>query len=231
MFSSANLVAFVNTQDLIKAAETELGNEAPAYLCISYDTDLLAIEELFGYCKGYIDYARRAPNVTVEIRTKSANIKPLKIAHPPSNVIIAWTLSPDYVTDRYEHGTPRLKARLKAIADALALGWSVRLCIDPILKVSNWRLHYSDLVKVIFEELDGKELYDISLGVFRIASGYLRAMREASASNVLAHYPYVVSNQSASYSNNERLEMLEHLTNELSKYLPKEKICPVPWQL
>jgi spore photoproduct lyase len=231
MFPSANLVAFVNTEDLIKAAETQLGDKDPAYLCISYDTDLLALEDLFGYCKSYIDYARRAPNVTLEIRTKSVNIKPLRIAQPPSNVIIAWTLSPDYVTDRYEHGTPRLKARLKASAEARTLGWRVRVCIDPILKVADWRAHYSELVAVMFQGLDGNALYDVSLGVFRIASGYLRAMRESSASNTIAHYPYTVSNQSASYSDCERLEMLEHLTDELSKHLPKEKICPVPWQL
>lgn len=231
MFPSANLVAFVNTDDLIKAAERELGDNAPAYLCISYDTDLLALEDLFGYCKSYIEYATRAPNVTIEIRTKSVNIKPLKVARPVSNVILAWTLSPDYVTDRYEHGTPKLKARLNAVSQALKLGWRVRLCIDPILRVSDWRAHYSELVEAIFSEVHGAALYDVSLGVFRIASGYLRAMRESGASNTLAHYPYAVSNQSASYSDEERLEMLEHLTIELSKYLPKEKICPVLWQL
>lgn len=231
MFPSANLVLFVNDGDFISAANKELKGTDPAYLCISYDTDLLALEDLFGYCGKYIEFARENPNVTLEIRTKSANIGAIREIAAPSNVIIAWTISPDLVVSRYEHKTPKLAARLEAIDKAAKLGWRVRLCIDPILKVDKWQEHYLELINETFSRLNSASIADISIGVFRIPSGYLKQMREANPVSPIVGYPYTVSNQCASYPNEEREEMIATVSEYLKQYVPQEKICPVPWQL
>ncbi len=231
MFPSANLVVFVNDDDFVEAAAREISEDAPAYLCISYDTDLLALENIFGYCGRYIEYARNNPHVTIEIRTKSANIDALSRLAPLSNVILAWTISPDYVIARYEHRTPSLQARLKAIAKAIRAGWRVRLCIDPILRVDSWLSHYRQLITAVFEEISAESLYDVSIGVFRISSGYLRAMQEANPTSALVHYPYDVRNQSASYTSEQHSEMISSIANELKHHISEEKICPVPWHL
>jgi spore photoproduct lyase len=231
MFASANMVAFVNSSDFLRAAGEQLLQPHPAYLCISYDTDLLALEELFGYCAEWIEFARANPHVTLEIRTKSANIQALQHITPVPNVILAWTLSPDPVIARYEHKTPKLSARLSAISRAQSAGWSVRLCFDPILRVSEWQKLYAELVELTFSQIDARAVYDASLGVFRIPSGYLRAMQESNPTSTLVHYPYTVRNSSASYTPNEHQEMIDLVAANLSHHLPQEKICPVPWQL
>ena len=231
MFSSPNLVAFVNESDFIQAASDSLSNDAPAYLCISYDTDLLALENIFGYCARYIEYARANPHVTVEIRTKSANISALDSIAPTPNVILAWTVSPECVISRYEHRTPPLKSRLLAISKAYQRGWRVRLCIDPILRINSWQEHYQGLVQTIFKDLAANEIDDVSIGVFRISSGYLRTMQERDLSSPIVQYPYTVSNQSASYTPEQHREMLQLVSEQLSLFVPQEKICPVPWQL
>lgn len=231
MFPSANVVCFVNSSEFIDAATAQLTGPQPAYLCVSYDTDLLAMEEIFGLCAEWITFARANPHVTLEIRTKSAATKVLESIPITPNVVIAWTISPEQIITRYEHRTPRLAARLKAIQRALNLGWTVRLCVDPILKVQDWRAAYSGLLEETFGSISGNSLHDISLGVFRIASGYLKQMRRNSPSSTLAHYPYTVVNESASYLPEESRELLDFVSHELSKYVSKEKICPVPWQL
>ena len=231
MFPSANLVCFVNSGDFIEAATAQLTGPQPAYLCISYDTDLLALEEIFGFCAEWIEFARANQHVTLEIRTKSSAIRALELTPPSPNVIIAWTLSPDSVIANYEHGTPRLAARLKAISSAQARGWKTRICFDPILKISDWRSAYSELIYETFQKINQEDIADVSLGVFRIASGYLHQMRRNNPSSTLPQYPYKVYGKSASYSNEEQIELLDFVSNELSKYVLKEKICPVPWQL
>jgi len=231
MFPSANLVVFVNSNDFISAANTQLPSSQPAYLCISYDTDLLALEDLFGYCAEWIEYARLNPHVTLELRTKSANIQALQAISPPTNAILAWTISPDEVIQRYEHRTPKLAARLTSIAKAQELGWNVRLCFDPILRVENWQQHYAELIHKTFAAINPSSIYDASLGVFRIPSGYLRAMQHNNPTSKLVHYPYTVKNNSASYAPSEHQEMIQAVSLNLSQYLPQEKICPVPWQL
>lgn len=231
MFPSANLVAFVNDDDFIQEATDTISQDSPAYLCISYDTDLLALETIFGYCARYIEYARRNPHVTIEIRTKSANIRALEHITPPPNIILAWTISPESVISRYEHRTPPLSARLAAIKRAYTQGWRIRLCIDPMVRVENWRLHYSELVKDTFSTLTPSAISDISVGVFRIPSGYLRAMQTNNKTSPLVQYPYTVCNKSASYTPNEHHEMITMISHELQQHVPQEKICPVPWQL
>jgi spore photoproduct lyase len=231
MFPTANIVAFVNDADFIEAAATELAGPAPAYLCISYDTDLLALENIFGYCERYIEYARSNPHVTLEIRTKSANIEALSGLPPASNVILAWTISPDYVITQYEHRTPSLKARLAAITKAHQHGWRVRLCIDPMIRVDSWQTHYRELVRETFLHLSNDAIEDISIGVFRIPSGYLRAMQENNPTSAIVHYPYTVRNKSASYTPEQHQEMTATIAEQLRPHVPQEKICPVPWQL
>lgn len=231
MFPSANLVAFVNDDDFIQAAAREISGNTPAYLCISYDTDLLALENIFGYCARYIDYAKQNPHVTLEIRTKSAAIDALSEITPVPNVILAWTISPEYVISQYEHRTPTLTARLAAITKAHQRGWRIRLCIDPMLRVDSWQHHYGELIRETFSQLSPDAINDVSIGVFRIPSGYLRAMQDNNPTSPVVHYPYTVRNQSASYTPEQHHEMIEAITTKLQQHLPQEKICPVPWQL
>ncbi len=231
MFPSANMVVFTNDTDFIASAQETLTPDAPAYLCISYDTDLLAVEQLFGYCATWIAYAHDNPHVTIEIRTKSANIQALQTITPPSNVILAWTLSPESVTSTYEHKTPSLTARLHAIKTAQERGWNVRLCFDPILRLPDWQANYRQLIAQTFSIVHAPTLTDISLGVFRIASGYRKALQERSPQSKLATYPYKVENSAASYTKEQTEEMLDYVSNELLHFVPQEKICPVPWQL
>lgn len=230
LLPSANMVVFVNADDFTQNAERELSGDTPAYLCVSYDTDLLAIEDLFHYCAHWVEFARANPHVTVEIRTKSANMRALKPIAPTPNAILAWTLSPEDVITRFEHKTPSLDARLKAVAEAQDLGWTVRLCLDPILRVNNWQQHYQELVHHIFSRIQPDKICDVSLGVFRINSGYLRAMQDQRPQSKVITYPYTVENGAASYAPAERGELLEFVAHHVRQFIPEEKICLVPWQ-
>jgi spore photoproduct lyase len=230
MFSSANLVAFANTDDFLSQASHALQG-APSYLCVSYDTDLLAMEDLFGYCTLWNDFAHKNPHVMVEVRTKSANVNPLLSWTPAPNMILAWTLSPSEVVQRFEHGTPSLTARLQAIGKAIQHGITVRLCLDPVVRVNGWQKSYHDLIEQIRATVDIAKVMDISVGVFRINSSYLREMQERLPHSRIVTYPYAVENGAASYAPHEREELINTVVHQLETFVPKEKICLVPWQL
>lgn len=231
MFPSANVVVFVNSTDFISAAATELAGPTPAYLCISYDTDLLALEDIIGYCREWVEFARTNPHIVIEIRTKSSHVKLLRDVTPAPNVIIAWTLSPDSVIRAYEHKTPNLMARLKAIRTAQQHGWNVRICYDPVLPIGSWRDSYAALIRDTFTHIDPSAVQDVSIGVFRIPAGYLRVMQESNPGSRLLHYPYTIRNGSASHSSEQHTQMLNQISQQLTQYIPQEKICPVPWHL
>ncbi|MCB0320264.1 MAG: hypothetical protein KDD60_05005, partial [Bdellovibrionales bacterium] len=68
MFRSAHLVVFVNNETFLAETEQALQRLGEMYVCLSYDTDLLAFENLLGYCKEWIEFTRVQTGLTIEIR-------------------------------------------------------------------------------------------------------------------------------------------------------------------
>lgn len=224
MYSSANLVVFVNNEDYIRETKEQLELSKPLYLCISYDTDLLALENTLGYCKEWILFANENPDLIVEIRTKSANFKSIADLKPTSNIILAWTLSPESVILEHEPLTPRLSSRLKNIRDALNAGWQVRLCLDPILNVPNWKSVYQEFVRAIFREIPGEKLREISLGVFRMNSDYFKNSKKRRSDSYLYYLPMETHVGVKSYPTELEKEMFDTVEKELEVFVPREKI-------
>ena len=134
MYPCGHIVVFVNLEDTFAALDAVLAKHE-AYVCISYDTDLLALEPLLATTADWMHFAASRPGLTLELRTKCAAVPMLRALPALDNVILALTLSPESVIRAYEHHTPSLAARLAFASEALALGWPVRLCFDPMLAV------------------------------------------------------------------------------------------------
>ena len=81
MYPSGNLVVFVNLEDFFDKTQ-ELLKEHPVYLCVSYDTDLLAFESVLGYAGEWASFLKQNPNLQIEIRTKSAGFLNIRQFRP-----------------------------------------------------------------------------------------------------------------------------------------------------
>ena len=113
MYPSGNIVVFVNLEatfatldrllcagpeetDLLSAVDSGSApqprdgsdTENPLYVCISYDTDLFALEPLLGYVADWTGYAEAHPGLTLELRTKSAARSVLRSLPVPENIIL-----------------------------------------------------------------------------------------------------------------------------------------------
>lgn len=185
MYSAAHLVLFVNQEEMQRAVRAKTDELGELYLCIAYDNDLMAMEGKLGLIAEWVEALRGTPAATVEVRTKSANFASLKRLAPAPNVILAWTLSPQEIIDRFEAKTPSFAARLAAATQAVEAGWRVRLCLDPLLPVSGWREAY----QALFAALDQADLWsrldDASYGTFRMNKDYLRQARRARPESAL----------------------------------------------
>ena len=228
MYPSANIVIFVNIEDIFAELD-ELLKKHPVYICISYDTDLLALEGFTGFVKEFIEYTSKHEMLTVECRTKSANINIIKKyidegLNISENFIFAWTLSPSEITDKYEHKTPSFEARLKAVKTASELNLSLRLCFDPILKVPNWEALYSDMLDKVFNEIPASSLQDISIGGFRTSKDFLSKMRKKRENSLILNYPYTLENGVYSYGADENKKLTEFLISQSVKYIDRTKI-------
>ncbi len=230
MYPSGHVVVFVNLEDYFAELELLL-KEHPVYLCISYDTDLLALEHTFSFVSKWLSFAKKHPDLTLEIRTKSGNpsvFEPLANLYNDtearrSNIIFAWTVSPKELCQTTEHGAASLPLRLKALNAAKQAGFSVRLCFDPMIFHSGWKTSYSTLVDTVFSTVSAKNLYDASIGVFRISTEYLKNMRKKRPDSAIVQYPYITEHGVSHYGNLSE-EMVHYLQKLLLKHLPEEKI-------
>lgn len=223
MYPSANVVIFVNIEDIFCEVEKLLKKHS-VYLCISYDTDILAFENVVGYGRKWIEFAKEHKNLEIELRTKSANFKAIEDIESQENIILAWTLSPEKVIKNYENKTPSLKDRLLSIEGAINKGWKVRLCFDPILYIKEWKENYKDLIETIFAGLSGEKIYDVSIGVFRVSKDYLKRMRKQRFDSVIINYPFETVNGVCSYADELSKDMVKYVYNLVKKYVAEEKI-------
>lgn len=190
MYPSGNLVIFVNIEDFLNEIENRL-KEHSIYLCVSYDTDMLALEPITQYAKILSEFTEKHPSLCIEIRTKGTYSQDWKNVCVSERVILAFTLSPEYVISHYEHGTPALTKRIAMIQEAMALGYPVRLCFDPIIAFQGYEKEYLEMVRLVKESIDLKRVKDISIGSFRISKNYLKDMRKQYPSSSVLQYPYV----------------------------------------
>lgn len=224
MYPSANMVVFVNLEDIFEQVEILL-KKHPVYLCVSYDTDLLALENILGYTERWFDFASKQEELTIEVRTKSANISVLDRFQPLENVILAWTLSPQRLSEAYEHHVPSFGQRLDCIKRAISKGFKVRLCFDPMIYCRDWKQQYSEMINTVFEQLPADCINDISIGVFRIPQDYLKRMRKQAPASEVIQFPF--ENDSGVYHYGTALtnEMISFACDLLiAKGITEEKI-------
>ena len=223
MYPSGNLVIFLNLEDIFAEVEALL-RQHPVYLCISYDTDLLAIEPLCGYVKAWTEFTAAHPDLSIEIRTKSGSERLWEGLNPCPRNIFAFTLSPDYVVSHYEHRTGTLTQRLASIRRGMERGFTIRLCFDPMIACPDWRTVYGGMVDEVLRTIPISAVRDVSLGSFRLSDSYLKLMRRNMPDSAVVQYPYVNQNGVYHYGAELTEEMERFMLERLTTVLPRERI-------
>lgn len=223
MYPSANIVAFVNVEDFQKAMK-EVLPEKQAFLAVSYDTDLIAFHSIVPYLDYFYGFFRQNQGLLVEIRTKSANQSFYREHEPLENIIIAFTLTPDEVIEKYERHTPKLQARIKAVNTAIARGFKVRLCFDPIFIDPEIDHVYEPFYRHVFAQIDPGGIMDIGYGFFRMSGDFFKRIEKIRSRSLLYAEDYCMDKGVLSYPLSERERIQREHMDILSDYISKEKI-------
>ncbi len=82
--------------------------------------------------------------------TKSDNIKNLLEINPHNQVIVSFSLNADEVARRWERGAPPVDRRIEAGRKLSQADYEVRIRIDPMVPVPDWKTHYTNLIDQVF---------------------------------------------------------------------------------
>lgn len=223
VYSSGNIVIFVNLEDMFREIE-EILKRKSMYICISYDTDLMALEEITGFVKRWYDFVVVHKNLKIELRTKSASIKVFENLKPNPNFIIAWTISPREFAKLSERGAVSFDMRIKSAKTLIEKGWTIRICFDPMIKIENFYKVYGDMVRETFAEIDSRKILDVSIGTFRISKEYMKRMKNNRKNSLILSYPFQCQDGVYSYPSDENSEMLEFMKKIILEYVDESKL-------
>lgn len=231
MYPSSNLVMFLNLEDYFADCRKWIAEKGSLYLCISYDTDLLAMERIYPYVEEFARFLNQENALRIEVRTKAGGeglwrkMQRLPLSSEGrKRMIFAFTLSPEEIIEEAEEGTARLSSRIFAIQKALEEGYLVRLCFDPMIYHPRWKELYGALLQEVFEKIPMEQIHDCSLGSFRISESYLKAMGKALPHSPHTQFPYENTGGYYHYPKELMEEMEGFLYSRLLERLPKEKI-------
>lgn len=231
MYPSANLVLFLNLNDYFTDCRALLSEKGSLYLCISYDTDLIAMEEVYPYVERFLSFLEEEKKLLIEVRTKAGGegfFRRIETLSVPEDVkrrmIFAFTLSPVEIVEEAEQGSAGLMGRIVAVKRAIEEGFRVRLCFDPMIYHTDWKNIYRRFLDLVFREIPSEKVYDISVGSFRISESYLKAMERACPDSPHTFFPYENTNGFYHYPKVLLEEMEGFLLSRIEEQFPKERI-------
>ena len=224
VYSSGNIVIFVDIEKVFEEVEELYNKLKTLYLCISYDTDLLAIENICGFSEKWYYFIEDKKDLKIELRTKSGNIDKFLNLKPLDNFIVAFTLSPENLALKNEKYTASFKNRVKAIKKLQEKGWKVRICIDPLIYSDNFEKNYRQMIEYLFNKINKEKVIDVSIGVFRISKEYLKKMRNQNQNSEILYYPFECIDGVYTYSDKTKSYMINFIKEQFLKYIDEKKI-------
>ena len=228
MYSSANIVVFTNTVEVKDAVKKQILErkypDEPLLLSLSYNTDILALENILPLTKQWIDFANNTDDLFMEIRTKSGLTSSFNKLKPSKKILFAWTLSPNNIIQKYEHKTPLLERRIMSIQKIVDSGWPVRLSFDPILIYPNWKEDYKQMFERIKETISGDKIFDITIGVFRMSDDFYNRIKKTKPHSDLFYNNYDNSNNVKTVTKDQKEMVRDFALSQLDGYCNGDKI-------
>jgi spore photoproduct lyase len=166
------------------------------------------------------------PNATLELRTKSTQVRGLLQADATANTVVAFSLAPHSMAEKVEENAPGLAKRLDALQRCQAHGWSIGLRFDPLLYVSNYQAIYTAFFKQVFAQIDITRLHSVSLGVFRLPAPYFKKMHKLYPEVPLFAGPLQQTKGMMTYASDIEAELLQFCSEQLLRYIPESVFFP-----
>ena len=228
MYSSANIVVFTNTVEVKDAVKKQILErkypDEPLLLSLSYNTDILALENILPLTNQWIDFANNVDDLFMEIRTKSGLTSSFNKLKPSKKILFAWTLSPNNIIQKYEHKTPLLERRIMSIQKIVDSGWPVRLSFDPILIYPNWKEDYKQMFERIKETVSGDKIFDITIGVFRMSEDFFHRIKKTKPHSDLFYNNYDNFNNVKTVTKDQKEIVRDFALRHLDGYCSRDKI-------
>jgi spore photoproduct lyase len=134
-------------------------------------------------------FAEEHPNILLELKTKSRNIKYLLENRPPANTVVSWSLNTQRIISNEEHFTPSLKLRLRAARRLADAGIKVAFHFHPLIYYEGWEKEYPEAAKAVIKAFKPEEVLFVSFGTLTLIKPAIRAIRKKGLRTKILQMP------------------------------------------
>lgn len=225
MFRSAHYVLFVNYEDFLHdIRQLAQSSPKPLWLFSGYDCDSLALEPITGFTQAFVPVAATLDTVMLELRTKSTQIRNLvgrsAGLEANNNTVIAYSLNPAAIISAWEHRTPSLDARLKALRQLAAAGWRIALRFDPVILVADFNTVYRTFFEQVAHALGDVAIHSITLGTLRLPPAHFKRIEQLYPDEPLLAAPMSTEQGLVGYAAAERGAILSWCEDKVGRLWP-----------
>ena len=147
--------------------------------------DSLSLDEITLYSRKLVQFFNQYPKWILEFKTKSAKVDQFLDLQTVGNTTVSWSINPELVIEREEHGTARLHERLEAAEKCLKRGYKIAFHIDPMIWHPEWKESYASLAEELNKRFSAEQVHVVSLGTLRFQPEQRHMMRERFGLNSL----------------------------------------------
>ena len=188
--------------------------------------DSLSLDPLTLYSHHLIEFFRDYPAWTLEFKTKSAYVEQFLNVEHAGNVIVSWSINPQHIIEREEHGTATLTQRLAAAEKCRDKNFQIAFHIDPMIWHPEWDKKYGGLVDEICARLTPGQIPYLSVGALRFQPEQRSIMRERFGMNSYVTRAETFPSQDGKlrYDSKLRQEMFQFVMNRFKQNSAEWKI-------
>ncbi|PIU00763.1 MAG: radical SAM protein [Bdellovibrionales bacterium CG10_big_fil_rev_8_21_14_0_10_45_34] len=181
--------------------------------------DSLSLDPLTLYSRKLIEFFRTIPHWQLEFKTKSDKVDQFLDVEHAGNVIVSWSVNPQYIVQKEEHLTASLTDRLLAAQKCRVKGFKLAFHIDPMIWFEEWQKAYAELVAEITGRFTPADIMWITVGALRFQPEQRHIMRERFGFTSLVSQAemYLSRDGKMRYDSNLRNEMFQFVFSEFKK--------------
>ncbi|MCD6433238.1 MAG: hypothetical protein J7L21_04280 [Sulfurimonas sp.] len=193
-----------------KLLNLKLDKNRTYHIGTGQSSDSLMFGNREGVLEALFEFARTNPNVILEFKTKSDNIKYLLENSVPKNIICTWSLNTPTIIKNEEHLTASLDKRIDAARKVADKGVKVGFHFHPIVEYENYLDDYKKVYEKLLQTFSAKEVALISIGTLTFIKPVIKQLREREFRSKITQMPFEDASGKSSYPHAIKVEMFKH---------------------
>ena len=169
---------------------------------------------MWGNREGILDalflFAKENPNVILEFKTKSDNIKYFLENDVPKNILCTWSLNTPTIIQNEEHLAASLDKRVNAARKVADKGVKVGFHFHPIVEYENYLDEYKEVYDKLLLTFKAQEVALVSFGTLTFIKPVIKQLREREFRSKITQMPFEDANGKSSYPDEIKVEMFKH---------------------